>query len=150
MSKFEAALCVSVSLRCLCGECFRKRDTEGPQRHGEINLGHTGWSANFRTHISVRYDASDVSKSDRQTEGQLSERPLAELSREVIDADLSGAIRLSNGPAKIVVYFEKGAFLFATSNLRAHRFREVMKRQAPTLQIDEFPAALSDEDLAAA
>ena len=99
----------------------------------------------------MRYDANDVSKSDRQTEGQLSERPLAELIREIIDADLSGAIRLSNGLAKIIVYFEKGRFLFATSNLRAHRLREVITRQvAIERQIDEFPALLSDEELGAA
>ncbi len=92
-----------------------------------------------------------MSKSDRQTEGQLSERPLAELIREVIDADLSGALRLSNGPANIVVYFEKGAFLFATSNLRAHRLRQIIKRQAENqFEIDEFPSLLSDDELGAA
>jgi hypothetical protein len=92
-----------------------------------------------------------VSKSDRQTEGQLSERPLAELIREIIDADLSGAIRLSNGLAKVVIYFEKGALLFASSNLRAHRLREVLKRnQIAERQIDEFPSGMSDEEVGAA
>ncbi len=92
-----------------------------------------------------------MSKSDRQTEGQLSERPLAELIREIIDADLSGAIRLSNGPARVVIYFEKGNLLFATSNVRAHRLREVCKRNAIcAAQVDELSAALSDEDFAAA
>jgi curved DNA-binding protein CbpA len=92
----------------------------------------------------------DVSKSDRQTEGQLSERPLAELIREVIDAGLSGAIRLSNGPAKVVIYFDKGNLLFATSNVRAHRLREVFKRHSiAAAQVDESPSRLSDEELAA-
>jgi curved DNA-binding protein CbpA len=97
----------------------------------------------------VRYDANDVSKSDRQTEGQLSERPLAELIREIIDANLSGALRLSNGPARIVVYFEKGKLSFASSNLRAHRLRGVLNRKA-TAVVDQFPAAISDDELAAA
>lgn len=98
----------------------------------------------------MRYDSNDVSKSDRKTEGQLSENPLAELIREAIDADLSGAIRVSKGPAKAVVYFEKGSLRFATSNLRAHRLREVVKRD-PTIekQLAEFPSSLSDEELAA-
>jgi len=90
-----------------------------------------------------------VSKSDRQTEGQLSERPLAELIREIIDANLSGALRLSNGPARIVVYFEKGQLSFATSNLRAHRLRGVLNRKAAAV-VDQFPAAISDDELAGA
>jgi len=94
----------------------------------------------------------DVSKSDRQTEGQLSERPLAELIREIIDAGLSGAIRLSNDPARVVIYFDKGNLLFATSNVRAHRLREVFKRNATsaTRYVDELSSNLSDEELAAA
>ncbi|HEX3086402.1 MAG TPA: DUF4388 domain-containing protein, partial [Pyrinomonadaceae bacterium] len=92
-----------------------------------------------------------MSTSDRQTEGQLSERPLAELIRELIDAGLSGALRLSNGPARVVIYFEKGELLFATSNLRAHRLREVFKRNAIAEgQIDDFPSQMSDEELGAA
>jgi curved DNA-binding protein CbpA len=89
-----------------------------------------------------------VSKSDRQTEGQLAEHPLAELIREVVDARLSGALRLSNGPAKVVVYFEKGEVLFATSNLRAHRLGEVFKRNGTAeKEIDELPPHNSDEEL---
>jgi curved DNA-binding protein CbpA len=92
-----------------------------------------------------------VSKSDRHTEGQLSERPLAELIREIIDAGLSGAIRLSNDPAKVVIYFDKGNLLFATSNVRAHRLREVFKRnRTSATQVDGFSSNLSDEELAAA
>jgi len=98
----------------------------------------------------VRYDSSDVSNSDRQTEGQLSERPLAELIREIIDADLSGAIRLSNGLARVVIYFAKGDLVFATSNLRAHRLRQALKRhKVAERQIDEFPSGISDEELGA-
>lgn len=92
-----------------------------------------------------------MSKSDRQIEGQLSERPLAELIREIIDAELSGAIRLSRGPAKVVVYFHKGDLVFANSNLRAHRLREIFKRnKVAETQIDELPAMMSDEEVGAA
>lgn len=99
----------------------------------------------------MRYDSIDVSKSDRQTDGQLSARPLAELIREIIDTHLSGAIRVSHGPGKVVVYFDKGKLLFATSNLRAHRLREVLQRNfEPIRNMDQFPAHLSDEELGAA
>ncbi len=97
----------------------------------------------------MRYDANDVSKSDRQTDGQLSERPLAELIREIIDADLSGALRLSNGLAKVAIYFEKGEVLYATSNLRAHRLHHVLSRELPG-SVDQFSTAMSDQELAAA
>lgn len=98
----------------------------------------------------MRYDAIDVNKSERQTEGKLSERPLAELIREAIDAHLSGAFRLANGPARVVVYFSKGAFIFATSNLRAHRLREVIKRDSTLAQrITDLPSPKSDEEFAA-
>ena len=93
----------------------------------------------------MRYDAIDVSKSDRQTEGQLAEHPLAELIREIIDAALSGALRVSKGPARLVIYFEKGRLLFANSNLKAHRLRNVLQRNL-TVGIDQFSAE-SDEEL---
>ena len=107
--------------------------------------------ANFRRPALVRYDSVDVSKSDRQTDGQLSERPLAELIREIIDGDLSGAIRLSRPPAKVVVYFEKGKVVFAASNLRAHRLREVLRRQgAVGAALDQSTAPVSDDQFGAA
>ena len=96
----------------------------------------------------MRYHAIDVSKSDRQTEGQLAEHPLAELIREIIDANLSGALRLSKGPAKVVIYFEKGELRLATSNLKAHRLRSVLQRRVTT-GIDQFSAE-SDDELAEA
>jgi len=88
----------------------------------------------------------NVNQSDRQTAGQLSERPLAELVREIIDADSSGAIRLSHGPAKVVVYFEKGAIVFAASNLRAHRLREVLKRHG-SIEGGLSDSLMSDEEV---
>lgn len=125
-----------------------------PSRKGAKNREVTAapcFLTRSQTLALVCYDSIDVSKSDRQTEGQLSERPLAELIREIIDADLSGAIRLSNGLAKVVVYFEKGVLLFASSNLRAHRLREVLKRnQIAERQIAEFPSMMSDEEVGAA
>jgi curved DNA-binding protein CbpA len=84
-------------------------------------------------------------------EGQLSEHPLAELIREIAAAGLSGSLRLSRERAKAAIYFEAGQLVFATSNLRAHRLREVAKRNGLTAaHVAEFPVKGSDEDLAAA
>ncbi|HEY0347877.1 MAG TPA: DnaJ domain-containing protein [Pyrinomonadaceae bacterium] len=90
-----------------------------------------------------------MTQSDRQIEGQLSEHPLAELIREISNTELSGALRLSQGGAKVVVYFGAGKLLFATSNLRAHRLREVLKRNGIAEQkLQKHAAMISDEDLA--
>ncbi|MDX6529368.1 MAG: hypothetical protein QOH41_1658 [Blastocatellia bacterium] len=83
--------------------------------------------------------------------GKLATHPLAELIREITASGLTGALRLSRERAKVVVYFENGELVFATSNLRAHRLREVVKRNGLTdAHIAEFPARIPDEELAAA
>ena len=60
--------------------------------------------------------------------GQLSEHPLAELIREIGTAKNSGALRLERERVKIVVYFDAGEVVYATSNLRNHRLGEVLKK----------------------
>jgi curved DNA-binding protein CbpA len=84
-------------------------------------------------------------------QGQLSEHPLAELIREITATERTGALRLSRERARVTIYFESGQLVFATSNLRAHRLREVVKRNGLTdAHVTEFPAKASDEELAAA
>jgi curved DNA-binding protein CbpA len=84
-------------------------------------------------------------------QGKLGEHPLAELIREIAAAVLSGALRLSRERAKVAIYFEDGQLVFATSNLRAHRLREVVKRNGLTdAHVAEFSRKASDEELAAA
>jgi curved DNA-binding protein CbpA len=84
-------------------------------------------------------------------QGQLGEHPLAELIREIAATGLSGALRLSRERAKAAIYFEDGRLVFATSNLRAHRLREVAKRNGLThAQIENFPSNVSDDELASA
>ncbi|HYY58756.1 MAG TPA: DUF4388 domain-containing protein [Pyrinomonadaceae bacterium] len=60
--------------------------------------------------------------------GQLSEHPLAELIHEISNAGLSGSLRLTRERVKMVVYFEEGGIVYATSNLRAHRLSECARR----------------------
>jgi curved DNA-binding protein CbpA len=84
-------------------------------------------------------------------QGLLGEHPLAELIREITTAGLSGSLRLARERARVAIYFESGQLVFATSNLRAHRLREVVKRNGLSdAHLDEFPARASDEELAAA
>lgn len=82
-------------------------------------------------------------------EGQLSRHPLAELIREVIDSELSGALRLARETAKVAVYFASGQPIYAASNLRAHRLREILKRKnIKSPQLENCPASATDEELA--
>jgi curved DNA-binding protein CbpA len=60
--------------------------------------------------------------------GQLNEHPLGELIREIYDAGLSGALRLSRERAKAVVYFESGEIIYAATNLRTYRLSECVRR----------------------
>ncbi len=84
-------------------------------------------------------------------EGQLAENPLAELISEIANAELSGALRLSRERAKAIIYFGEGELVFATSNLRAHRLREVLKRNGfNDEQLKHVPAPSSDAEAAAA
>jgi len=84
-------------------------------------------------------------------EGQLSQNPLAELIREIIDSEISGALRLSREVAKVAVYFDAGKPVFAASNLRAHRLREALKRSGfANTMFESIAAMVSDEDLAKA
>lgn len=60
--------------------------------------------------------------------GQLNEHPLGELIREIYDAGLSGALRLSRERAKAVVYFDSGEITYAATNLRTYRLSECVRR----------------------
>ena len=82
-------------------------------------------------------------------EGQINQHPLAELIREIIDKELSGALRLARDAAKVAVYFDEGMPIFAASNLRAHRLREILKRSGVADEpLNKCPAAATDEELA--
>ena len=83
--------------------------------------------------------------------GRLSENPAAELIREIAGTRLTGALRLARERAKAVIYFEAGQLVFVSSNLRAHRLREILKRRGFTdQQLDATSSKSSDNQLAAA
>jgi hypothetical protein len=81
-------------------------------------------------------------------EGQLSRHPLAELIREILDSELSGALRLSREAAKVAVYFDSGQPIYAASNLRAHRLREILKRMdINSWYLENLATTATDEEL---
>ena len=83
-------------------------------------------------------------------EGQLAENPLAELIAEINASQLSGSVRLSHNRIKVAAYFENGALVFASSNLKSHRFANFLRRTiiSDSAQMPELPEAETDEELA--
>jgi curved DNA-binding protein CbpA len=81
-------------------------------------------------------------------DGQLSDRPLAELISEIMRARLSGALRLARERVRAAVYFEDGAVVSAATNLRALRLAEFARRAGrvePGLLTEIEAERLSDE-----
>jgi len=83
-------------------------------------------------------------------EGQLSERSLTELIAEITDCELSGVVRLQRDPIKAAVYFDKGRFVYASSNLRAHRLANFVGKylQSNGGLDSQLPGAADDDQLA--
>ena len=84
-------------------------------------------------------------------QGNLADKFLGELIREIQDESSSGALRLSRERAKTVMYFESGATVFAVSNIRAHRLIELIKRSALVEEalLAGLPPTASDDDVLA-
>src|SRR4051812_943813 len=87
------------------------------------------------------------SRTIRDMTGQLNEYPLAELIREISALNLSGALRLSRGRAKAVVYFDAGELVYAASNLRAYRLSECVQRWGALTQQQLARAPVTASDL---
>jgi curved DNA-binding protein CbpA len=58
--------------------------------------------------------------------GQLNERPLAELVHEISAQSLAGRLQVQHDRVKAVLYFDSGELVYAASNLRGLRFREYL------------------------
>ena len=82
--------------------------------------------------------------------GQLTERPLAEVIREIWAKTLSGRLSIEQDRIKVAAYFYKGHFVFAASNLRDLRLRGYLLKtgvlSAP--QLTGIAENLSDVELA--
>lgn len=58
--------------------------------------------------------------------GQLSQRSLAELIREISAKSQSGRLRLERERVQVAAYFYKGHFIYAACNIRTFRLREYL------------------------
>lgn len=82
--------------------------------------------------------------------GQLSDRPLAELIREISAKSQSGRLSLERERIKVAAYFFRGHFVYAACNLRTFRLREYLQKGAllSSEQLTRFDERVSDFDLA--
>ena len=81
--------------------------------------------------------------------GQLSEKPLVQLIREISSKSLSGRLQLEHSRVKVVAYFENGNFLYATTNLRTLRLREYLLKSNLVSEnaLAQFNDRVSDIDI---
>ncbi|HET7114234.1 MAG TPA: DUF4388 domain-containing protein [Pyrinomonadaceae bacterium] len=60
--------------------------------------------------------------------GQLRDRPLAQLIREISAKSQSGRLRLERERVKVAVYFSRGHFVYAACNVRTFRLRDYLQK----------------------
>ena len=86
----------------------------------------------------------------RRMNGQLSERPLAEIIREIAGKSLSGRLSVEHDRIKIAAYFDKGKFIYAACNVRSFRLREYLQKSGAVSeqQLARFDERASDLQLA--
>src|SRR6187401_20910 len=84
--------------------------------------------------------------------GDFQKHPFAELLVEIVQARLSGSLRLSYFKQKCVIYFRDGAVVYAVSNSRELRlFSLILKRRKlDEKTLAQFPNLANDMALAAA
>jgi DnaJ-domain-containing protein 1 len=82
--------------------------------------------------------------------GQLSQRSLAELIREISANSRSGRLRLERERVQVVAYFYKGHFVYAACNVRNFRLREYLLKSGTLSpeQLAHHDERVPDLDLA--
>jgi curved DNA-binding protein CbpA len=82
--------------------------------------------------------------------GQLSDRPLADLIREISAKSQSGRLRLERERIRVAAYFYKGLFVYAACNVRTFRLREYLQKAAllSAEQLTGYDERIADFDLA--
>jgi curved DNA-binding protein CbpA len=82
--------------------------------------------------------------------GQIRDRPLAELIRQFSAKSQSGRLRLEHERIKVAAYFDKGNFVYAACNVRTFRLREYLQKGGllSLEQLARFDESVSDFELA--
>ena len=83
--------------------------------------------------------------------GDFQKHPFAELLIEIVQAHLSGSLRLSRLKQKSVIYFRDGAVVYAVSNAREQRLFSVLleRRKIDEKTLAQFPNLANDLELLA-
>src|SRR5262245_12188950 len=82
--------------------------------------------------------------------GQLNDRPLADLIREIAKKSQSGRLSIEHDRIKLAAYFDQGKFVYAACNLRDLRLRGHLERTGLLSrgQLSRFNENLPDLELA--
>ena len=83
--------------------------------------------------------------------GDFSNHPFAELLVEIVQAKLSGSLRLSSAKQKTIIYFRDGAVVYAACNAREQRLFSVLlnRKKVDQKTLAQFPNLANDLELAA-
>ncbi len=83
--------------------------------------------------------------------GNFQKHPFAELLVEIVQAKLSGSLRLECAKQKSVIYFRDGAVVYAVSNAREQRLFSVLlgRKKIDQKTLSQFPNLANDLELAA-
>jgi curved DNA-binding protein CbpA len=76
----------------------------------------------------MRRFSAAANRSFYTMQGKLSQHPLVEILREVTADEWTGALRLTQGRVKIVLYFERGKVVSSIANLKQYRLAECLRR----------------------
>lgn len=84
--------------------------------------------------------------------GDFRQHPFAELVVEIVQAKLSGSLRITHAKQKSIIYFREGAVVYAVSNAREHRLFNVLlsRKRIDEKTLGKIPEFANDLELAAA
>src|SRR5687768_8976413 len=86
-----------------------------------------------------------------ELKGDFQHHPFAELLVEIVQAKLSGSLRLTRAQQKTIIYFRDGAVVYAVSNAREQRLFSVLlhRNKIDQKTLSQFPNLANDIELAA-
>ncbi len=84
--------------------------------------------------------------------GNFQRHPFAELVVEIVQAKLSGSLRLTDKAHKAIIYFREGSVVHAASNAREQRLFSVLlnRNKVDQKTLSQFPNLANDIELASA
>lgn len=92
-----------------------------------------------------------TAQNDLENHGTLEAYPFAELLVEIVQANLSGALRINSGSQKSIVYFRDGQIVYAVSNSKSLRLFNILlrKKRIDAKLIRTYPNFANDVEFSA-